>query len=60
MNGIELAEGTDYETTYLDNVWPGTAKILIAGIGRYYGVKEVMFKILEQKFDISESDPYFN
>lgn len=34
--GTSLVEGTDYETSYRNNVQPGTATISIAGLGDWY------------------------
>lgn len=45
--GTELAAGTDYEKSYLNNVDVGTATLVIKGIGSYAGTKKVTFKIME-------------
>ena len=42
-----LAEGTDYEVTYSDNVEAGTAKLVIEGMGNYSGRQEHSFRILQ-------------
>ncbi len=40
-----LVRNADYVLRYQDNVLPGTATIVINGIGRYYGEDMVTFKI---------------
>ena len=40
-----LKEGTDYTVTYADNVYAGTASVIIAGKGIYSGTKTVTFRI---------------
>ena len=44
-----LVEGTDYTVTYENNVDPGTASVIIAGIGRYAGETTREFTILPGK-----------
>ena len=45
MNGVLLAEGTDYTVRYEDNIETGTAAAVLTGIGDYAGTKKVTFKI---------------
>ena len=45
VNGRTLKEGTDYTLSYENNVEPGTAKIVITGIGNYTGKRTVTFTI---------------
>lgn len=47
-DGILLREGTDYTVSYSNNVNPGTATVLITGIGSYSGSKTVTFRIMGQ------------
>lgn len=49
-DGILLREGTDYTVSYSNNVNPGTATVLITGIGRYSGTRTVTFRITGQGF----------
>lgn len=52
-NRQELVYGRDYiidEESYMDNVKAGTAKVSIYGIGRYYGMKRISFRIGAKKF----------
>ena len=42
-----LAESTDYELVYSDNVDPGTASIAINGAGNYSGTRNMTFLIAE-------------
>lgn len=44
----ELKEGTDFETTYKNNIEPGTAKLTVKGIGIYKGKKKAKFVINEK------------
>lgn len=52
-NRRELVYGRDYlidEESYVDNVKVGTAKVNIYGIGSYYGMKRISFRIRAKKF----------
>lgn len=52
-NWRELIYGRDYlidEESYANNIEAGTAKVNIYGIGSYYGMKRVSFKIKAKKF----------
>lgn len=50
MNGsYELVEGVDYTCTYTNNIYPGTGKVTITGIGKYTGVSKETFKIVNKK-----------
>lgn len=52
-NRRELVYGRDYlidEESYMDNVKVGTAKVDIYGIGNYYGVKRISFRIKAKRF----------
>ena len=40
-----LVENLDYRVSYVDNINPGTAKVIITGIGGYEGTVEKTFKI---------------
>lgn len=40
-----LEEGTDYQVTYSNNVLPGTAKVVVTGLGQYIGSVELTFQI---------------
>ena len=46
LNDRTLIEGTDYTLSYENNIEPGTATIIINGIGAYGGTKIVNFEIL--------------
>ena len=48
VNDEELVNKTDYTVTYKNNINPGTATIIIEGIGKYQGTKEVTFTIKDQ------------
>ena len=41
-----LVEGTDFKAEFSDNVQPGTAKVVLTGIGNYTGTREATFRIL--------------
>ena len=50
-----LTEGTDYVTTYSNNVQPGTATATITGIGKLSGSKSMNFTISrEERIDLSK------
>lgn len=40
-----LQEGEDYKVSYQNNILPGTANIIVEGIGDYCGTKTLTFKI---------------
>ena len=40
-----LTAGTDYEVEYVNNVEPGTASVIVKGVGKYTGEKTVGFTI---------------
>lgn len=41
----QLTEGSEYELEYLNNVYPGTASVIVKGLGGYTGAKLLTFKI---------------
>ena len=43
--GKKLSLNTDYKIYYSNNIYPGTAKVIIKGIGKYSGEIEKTFKI---------------
>ena len=43
--GKVLQQDTDYEVEYTNNLYIGTATVIITGKGAYYGTKEIYFKI---------------
>ena len=45
---LRLTLGKDYTTSYLNNVEPGTATMIIKGIGNYKGTITTTFKIVKQ------------
>ncbi|MBQ1994539.1 MAG: endo-1,4-beta-xylanase, partial [Lachnospiraceae bacterium] len=52
VSGKELKYGVDFEideTSYVNNIKKGTAKVKIIGIGEYSGSKTVSFKIVTKK-----------
>ena len=49
LNGTSLKQGIDYIATYSDNVTPGTAEVVISGIGNYTGT-------IRKTFEITASD----
>lgn len=48
-----LEENVDFEVEYVDNVRPGTAKVIVYGIGKYRGYFELPFEIAVTDPDIS-------
>ncbi len=53
--GKTLVKNTDYTVAYSNNINVGTAKVTIAGMGRYTGTLEKSFEILEQSEEGSDS-----
>ena len=52
VDGVTLKEGTDYTLSYINNTSPGTATMVICGIGEYSGTMCVDFSIT---WDISDA-----
>ncbi len=46
-NGIVLSKGVDYDVTYSNNTYPGTASVTITGIGNFTASKTASFNIGE-------------
>lgn len=46
LNKVGLTEGKDYTVSYLNNVKPGKATVIIRGMGEYAGEKQVNFTIV--------------
>lgn len=46
--GKTLEEGKDYELSYRDNVQPGTATVVVSGLGNYSLSREVRFTIAKK------------
>ena len=56
---IALVEGTDFTYSYKDNTAPGTAKVIVTGIGDYEGiVKPVEFTILSLRAEQYGAENY--
>lgn len=55
INGEELTLDEDYTVEYLDNREPGTATILIEGIGSCEGETHITFEIVEASEESSQS-----
>ena len=51
LDGVVLAEGTDYELTYENNIEVGKATITISGMGDYQGSTQVEFEIVSNADD---------
>lgn len=47
FDGKQLKRGVDYDVAFIDNVEPGAAKAIVAGIGSYEGILVVEFKIVK-------------
>ncbi len=44
-NGVTLKQDKDYKVSYKNNVYPGTGKIIITGIGNYSETRELTYTI---------------
>ena len=55
IDGKELTLDKDYTVEYLDNIEPGTATILIEGIGNCEGETHITFEILEASEESTQS-----
>lgn len=54
LGGVRLAKGTDYTVSYEDNVAAGTARAVVAGIGRWGGTVTREFTITRAKMGAVE------
>ena len=52
--GNTLTCGTDYELDYMENYFPGTATVLVRGIGNYRGANIITFTIGERNIADAE------
>ena len=50
-HGVLLKEGVDYLLSYEDNIGPGTARVMIEGIGAYAGSVTESFRIVKHGDD---------
>ena len=55
LNGITLKNNTDYMVTYINNVNPGKATLVIKGIGGYAGTKKAAFTIKRTPTALTDS-----
>lgn len=54
-DGTALAQGTDYVVDYANNIDPGTATVVVTGIGGYTGEQAISFEIVNNNAtDISQ------
>ncbi len=56
--GRPLTEGTDYTLQYRDNLNAGTGKVLVTGIGNYYGTRVFTFRIEPAVLDDADLTSY--
>ena len=56
LDGSELARDVDYTVTYSNNIQPGTATIVIEGIGNCSGTARATFEIVEAPEEDSSSN----
>lgn len=47
MGGKTLVEGVDYTVSYADNIEPGTATVVVTGMGNCTGEQHASFEVLE-------------
>ena len=47
LDGVILAQGTDYSVAYQNNIAVGTAAVTVTGLGNYTGVASATFAIIE-------------
>ena len=60
VGGEVSLNGYDYTYKYENNKNAGTATVIITGVGRYTGTKEIPFNIKKAKIDMAElSESYF-
>ena len=58
FNGQELHEEIDYKTEYRNNLNPGSASIVVTGIGNFKGSRTVYFNIVKpEPSEGDENDP---
>ncbi len=55
LRGQTLKKDKDYVVSYLNNVNPGKASVILKGIGAYAGTKKATFKIVRTAVEISKA-----
>ena len=55
LKGTALTPDKDYTISYVDNIQPGKAAIVIKGTGNYAGTKKVPFTIKKQPVNLTEN-----
>lgn len=55
IDGYTLAKGVDYEVSYCNNTWIGTAEVIFKGIGAYTGTVKKTFKITANLADETDA-----
>ena len=56
VNGVFLTYGVDYTATYTNNVYPGTATVVIVGVGSVLGEGTYTFEITKPVFSVTVFD----
>ena len=56
LRGQTLEKDKDYVVSYLNNVNPGKASVILKGIGAYAGTKKATFKIVRTAVEIDEAE----
>ncbi len=56
LRGQTLEKDKDYVVSYLNNVNPGKASVILKGIGAYAGTKKATFKIVRTAVEISKAE----
>ncbi len=56
LRGQRLEKDKDYVVSYLNNVNPGKASVILKGIGAYAGTKKATFKIVRTAVEIDEAE----
>ncbi len=54
LDGNVLTEGSDYELSYFDNFIPGTAHVVVTGIGEYEGSTGTSFEIIYDDYGLDD------
>ena len=56
LNNTTLTKGADYTVSYVDNLNPGTASVMITGIGAYKGTTTASFTIADNTADLANAE----
>ena len=58
FNGKVLKEGVDYSLTYANNIKPGTAAVILSGLGNFAGSRTAKFTVVAKSSSVNPPDTF--